>query len=255
MFNVRHIPENRFSRSPQRHQPHDPLQNDERPLPIGWKKRISNNIDPGRVYYTNGRQSQWNFPNHEQNPNSVITEPEPRAHIQRAEAEYQARNELAQAEERQALIERRALIQRAEAEYQAHIELAQAEERLNLREHLELIDLNNNFNLYNIALLNSLKQFILQHNIQPMNPQSVRNYISDLIHLIRMLNDPGIEVDLKRLCKKIFEEMYEKLAGEKKLIDDGLTMHDARDRQNLIQQLNQLNSIYNSFMNSINNIT
>ena len=50
-------------RSP-RHQPRDPLQNDERPLPIGWNRVFSNNVDPGRVYYTNGRgHSQWNFPN------------------------------------------------------------------------------------------------------------------------------------------------------------------------------------------------
>jgi len=253
MFNVRHIPENR-SRSPP-HLSRDHLQNDERPLPIGWERRISNTVDPGEVYYTNGRQSQWNFPNH---PNFVITEPEPRAHIQRAEAEYQARIELAQAEERQAqrqaLIESRALIQRAEAEYQAHIELAQAEERLNLRENLELITNNNDFNEYNIGVLNALRRFILQHNIEPMNVWSVRDYISDLTHLIRMLKDPGIEVDLKRLCKKIFEEMYKKLVNEKKLIDDGLTMHDERDTAHLIQQLNGLHSIYNRFMNYTNNI-
>ena len=50
-------------RSP-RHQPREPLQNEERPLPIGWNRVFSNNVDPGRVYYTNGRgHSQWNFPN------------------------------------------------------------------------------------------------------------------------------------------------------------------------------------------------
>lgn len=259
MFNVHR------SRSPP-HQLRDLLQNDERPLPIGWERRISNNVDPGRVYYTNRRQSQWHFPNNEQNPNFVITEPEHLAHIQRTEpehiqrteAEYQDRITRAQEEERraqrQAVIERRALIQRVEDEYQAHIELAQAEERLNLREHLELIRRNNNFDLYNIALLNTLTQFIREHNIQPVNPWSVRNYISDLEHLIRMLNDRRIEVDLKRLCKKIFEEMYKKLAEEKKLIDDGLIMHDAIHMQNFIRQLNRLDSIYNLFMDSINNI-
>jgi hypothetical protein len=41
------------SRSPQKN---------KRSLPIGWERRTSNNIDPSRVYYTNGRQSQWNFP-------------------------------------------------------------------------------------------------------------------------------------------------------------------------------------------------
>jgi uncharacterized protein YpiB (UPF0302 family) len=259
MFN--NIPENK-SRSPPHH-PRDPLQNDDRPLPLGWERRISDNVHPGRVYYTNGRQSKWHFPNQEQNPNFVITEPEPPAYIQRAEAEYQARIELAQAEERQAqrqaLIERRALIQRAEAEYQAHIELAQAVERLNLREHLELItnnnDLNNDFDEYNIGVLYTLRQFILRDNIEPMNPWSVRDYISDLNHLIRMIKDPDIHSDLKRLCEKIFEEMYEKLAKEKKLIDDGLTTHDEADTANLIRQLDGLNYIYNRFMNAINNIS
>jgi len=256
MFNVRHR-----SRSPP-HQSRDLLQNDERPLPIGWERRISNNVDPSRVYYTNGRQSQWHFPNNEQNPNFVITEPEPLAHIQRTEAEYQARIALAQEEERraqrQALIEHRALIQRVEDERRARIALAQAEERLNLREHLELIinnnDLNNDFNEYNIGVLNSLREFILEHNIEPINQWRVGDYISDLMDLIRMIKDPDIKVDLKRLCKKIFEEMYEKLANEKKLIDDGLTMHDARDTENLIRQLSGLNYIYNRFMNAINNI-
>jgi hypothetical protein len=241
MFNVRHIPENRFSRSPQRHQPHDPLQNDERPLPIGWERRISNNVDPGRVYYTNGRQSQWHFPNNEQNPNFVITEPESRAHIQRTEAEYQARIALAHEEERRvqrrALEERRALIQRVEDEYQARIALVQEEERSNLRENLELIISNNDFNGYNIGVLSALREFIVHHNIEPMNPWSVRDYISDLIHLIRMIKDQDIHSNLKRLCKKIFEEMYEKLANEKKLIDDGLTTHDETDTANLIRQL------------------
>ena len=248
MFNVRHR-----SRSPP-HQSRDLLQNDERPLPIGWERRISNNVDPSRVYYTNGRQSQWHFPNDEQNPNFVITEPE---HIQRTKAEYQARIALAHEEERraqrQALIERRALIQRAEDEYQARIALAQAEESLNLREHLELIISNNDFDGYNIGVLNTLREFILRDNIEPMNPWSVRDYISDLIHLIRMIKDQNVNSRLKRLCKKIFEEMYEKLANEKKLIDDGLTTHNETDTANLIRQLDALNYLYNSFINAINN--
>jgi len=69
MFN--NIPENR-SRSPQRYQPRDPLQNDDRPLPLGWERRISDNVDLGRVYYTNGRQSQWNFPKQDQDQFFVI---------------------------------------------------------------------------------------------------------------------------------------------------------------------------------------
>jgi hypothetical protein len=47
--------------------------------------------------------------------------------------------------------------------------------------------------------------------------------------------------------------MYEKLANEKKLIDDGLTTHNETDTADLIRQLNGLNSIYNSFRNAINN--
>jgi hypothetical protein len=57
------------SRSPQKN---------KRSLPIGWEKRTSNNVDIGRVYYTNGRQRQWNFP----------TEPERRDHIQREESGF-----------------------------------------------------------------------------------------------------------------------------------------------------------------------
>ena len=61
MFNL-----TRLARSPQRDQPSDSLENDERPLPFGWVRAISNNVDPDRVYYTNGVQSQWNFPNQEE---------------------------------------------------------------------------------------------------------------------------------------------------------------------------------------------
>lgn len=63
MLNLRNLSENRFSRSPQRHRPRDSLENHERPLPIGWNRRISDNVYPGGVYYTNGRQKQWHFPN------------------------------------------------------------------------------------------------------------------------------------------------------------------------------------------------
>jgi hypothetical protein len=252
MFNVQHR-----SRSPP-HQSRDLLQNAERPLPIGWERRISNNVDPGRVYYTNGRQSQWNFPNNEQNPNFVITEPEHLAHIQLTEAEYLARIALAHEEERQAqrqaLIERRALIQRAEEEYQARIALAQEEERSNLREHLELIIRNNDFNEYNIGVLNILTEFILQDNTNPMTPLSVRIYIYDLVFLNRMLQNPDIHSDLKRLCKKIFEEMYEKLVNEKKLIDDGLATHETEDTEEIIAQLKRIDPIYNNFRNIINNM-
>jgi len=63
----RNLSENRFSRSPQRHRPRDSLENHERPLPKGWNRRTSNNVYPGKVYYTNGRQSKWHFPNQDLN--------------------------------------------------------------------------------------------------------------------------------------------------------------------------------------------
>ena len=254
MFN--NIPENR-SRSPPHHHPRDPLQNDDRPLPLGWEIRISDNVHPGRVYYTNGRQSQWHFPNQEQNPNFVITEPEPPAYIQRAEAEYQARIELAQEEERQAqrqaLIERRALLQRAEEERRALIQRAQAEERLSLREKLALIT-NEDFNEYNIETFFSLRRMIVVDNEQPINRLNVLFYIMNLETMINILRDRNVHYDLKRLCENIFEEMFEKLVNEKKLIDDGLTTHDEEDTIFLIRQLNsRLNPVYNRFMNAINN--
>ena len=34
-----------------------------------------------------------------------------------------------------------------------------------------------------------------------------------------MLRDRNIHSDLKKLCEKLFEEMYEKLAKEKQIID------------------------------------
>ena len=238
MFNLGH--ENR-SRSPP-HQPRDALQNDERPLPFGWKRRISNNVDPGRVYYANGRQRQWKFPTQEQ---------ERLAHIQRVENEYQARIELAEAE-RQAE-ERRNRIEREESE-------RRAEERRNRRiggnllENLELI-INNNaeFTYHNMVVLGSLRHFI-QDNGDPIDRHTVSVYISDLLILIRNLKDPDTHSDLKSLCEKTFEQMFEKLAKEKQLIDSGRTRHNERDTANIIEQLNGLNSIYISFMKAINNI-
>ena len=73
--------------------------------------------------------------------------------------------------------------------------------------------------------------------------------------MIYMLRDRNVHSVLKHLCEKIFEEMYEKLVKEKKLIDDGLTTHDEADTANLIRQLDGLNYIYNRFMNAINNIS
>ncbi len=73
--------------------------------------------------------------------------------------------------------------------------------------------------------------------------------------MIYMLRDRNVHYVLKHLCEKLFEEMYEKLAKEKQIIDYGYLSHNEYDTAYLIRQLNGLNSIYNSFMNSINNIT
>jgi len=240
-----------MSRSPPHNRPRDLLQNDERQLPFGWEERISNNVDPSRVYYTNGRQSQWNFPNQE--------------------AEYQARIQLAQAEERQRVQaeERRARhrIQRAQGvERRAQAEerqRVQAEERqrvlaevrrnseigLNLQEHLELLTSINHFNDYNRGIvLGTLRQFILNDNIEPpMNQWSVRVYIEDLQHLIDFLENPVVHSDLKFLCERIFEEMYKKLAEEKKLIDGGLIRDDERETAEINSHLMKLNSLYAEF--------
>ena len=140
MLNLRHITQNRFSRSPQR-QAHNTLENHERPPPIGWERRISNTVDPGEVYYTNGIRSQWNFPNQEEDPIFVIAEAERRERNERLEElNRQARihpeeradiNFIALEAERQARLERtqaehQALLERAEAERQDRIQLEQA---------------------------------------------------------------------------------------------------------------------------------
>jgi len=192
----------RLSRSPP-HQPRDALQNHERSLPIGWEIRISTTVDPGRVYYANGRQTQWNFPTQEQ----------------------------------------------AEAERQAYIQRAQAEQRQSLREKLALIS-NNDFNRSNMDELDSLRNMIAD-NEQPIN---ISAQILDLQVLINMLKNQDMDYDLKNLCKDLFEEMFEKLAKEKELIDNGFTRHNRRDTTVLIEQLNRLNSIYNRFIKAINNI-
>ena len=183
-------------RSP-RHQPREPLQNEERPLPIGWKRAFSNNVEPGRVYYTNGRQSQWNFPN---------------------QAEQEDR-----------------------------------EIGGNLRENLELIINNNNFNELNMGVLSSLRRMILEDIEQPINISTIVTYRLDLESLILILRDNEVHYDLKHLCKKLFEEIYDKLAKEKQIIDSGDTSHNQRATKYLQEQLNRMYSIYNRFKNIINN--
>jgi hypothetical protein len=145
-----------------------------------------------------------------------------------------------------------------EAERQARLE-AEQEYRDNilekLRENLALISNNNNFNEYNMDVLISLRRMILQDNEQPINRLTVLTYILDLESLISILRDRNVHSDLKHLCENIFEEMYEKLANEKKLIEDGFTRHNEYDTTYLNEELNRLNSIYDSFMYTINNGT
>jgi hypothetical protein len=224
------------SRSPP-HQPRDVLQNDQRPLPIGWIRAFSNNVDRGRVYYTNGQQSQWNFPSQAQ------PERQRDLFIEFIERERQLRIEA----ERQLRIEAERQL-RIEAEQKDHI-------GLDLRENLEFISNNNNFNQHNMEVLSSISRMILEDNERPINRLTlVPYYITNLESMIYMLRDRNVHSDLKHLCKKLFEEIYEKLAKEKQIIDYGHTTHNEYDTTYLSRELNRLNSIYNRFRNIINNI-
>jgi hypothetical protein len=183
--------------------------------------------------------SQWDFPYPEEEESrqqyDVVAD-----EVFHIEAELQARNERAQAE-RQARLE-------AEQEYRDNL-------LKKLRENLALISNNNDFNEYNMDVLISLRRMILQDNEQPINRLTVLTYILDLESLISILRDRNVHSDLKHLCENIFEEMYEKLANEKKLIEDGFTRHNEYDTTYLNEELNRLNSIYDSFMYTINNGT
>ena len=199
------------------------MENDERPLPFGWVRAISNNVDPDRVYYTNGIQSRWDFPNQE-------------------EDERRARIELAQ---------------RRQARRQARIQLAQAEQEHreiipNLRENLALIS-NNDFNEHNMDVLITLRM-ILEDNEEPINILTIGTYMRALNALIYFLRNRDLHYDLKSLCEQIFEEIYEKLAKEKQVIDFGHTSHNERDTIIINEELNRLNSLYISFRNVINNL-
>ena len=189
-------------------QPRDPLENDDRPLPEGWNRAISRN---GRVYYYNGRNSRWDFPNQE------------------------------------GIAERRARI-----DILVRIQLSQAGN--NLREILRIITINNDFNESNMDVLRTLTRMILEDNQQPIDRSTIIIYINDLNTLIRMLRSSDIHYNLKYLCEKIFEEIYEKLAKEKQMIEFGHTSHNERDIAHLMYNLNNnLNSLYIRFRNVINN--
>ena len=215
MFNL-----GRLSRSPTRHQPRDPLENDERPLPLGWNRAISRNVDPDRVYYTNGIQSQWDFPNQE------------------------------------GIAERRARIvaEQAEADILVRIQLSQAGN--NLREILRIITINSNFfNRHNMNVLTTLTDIILEDNEEPINRLSIRTYMLDLDLLITRIKDRDAHYNLKYLCEKIFEEMHEKLAKEKQMIEFGYSSHNEIDTEYINEELNMLNFLYISFRNVINNVS
>jgi len=224
MFNFRNVEQPHYTR---------PL-----PLPPNWTRNFNHT---GRIYYSNMStgHSQWDFPYPEEEESrqqyDVVAD-----EVFHIEAELQARNERAQAE-RQARLE-------AEQEYRDNL-------LEKLRENLALISNNNNFNEYNMDIFSSLRRMILQDNEQPINRLTVHTYISDLGSLISILRDRNVHSDLKYLCENIFEEMYEKLANEKKLIEDGFTRHNEYDTTYLNEELNRLNSIYDSFMYIINNGT
>ena len=218
---------------------------DTRPLPLppNWTRNFNHT---GRIYYSNMStgHSQWDFPYPEEEESrqqyDVVAD-----EVFHIEAERQARNERAQAE-RQARLE--ALLEASlEAEQEYRDNLLEK-----LRENLALISNNNE---YNMDVLISLRRMILQDNEQPINRLTVLTYILDLESLISILRDRNVHSDLKHLCENIFEEMYEKLAKEKELIDFGFTRHNEYDTTYLNEELNRLNSIYDSFMYTINNGT
>ena len=190
-------------------QPLDLLQNDERPLPEGWNRAISRN---GRVYYYNGRNSQWDFPNQE-----TIAE------------------------------------RRARVDILVRIQLSQAGN--NLREILRIITINSNFfNRHNMNVLTTLTDIILEDNEEPINRLSIRTYMLDLDLLITRIKDRDAHYNLKYLCEKIFEEMHEKLAKEKQMIEFGYSSHNERDIAHLMYNLNNnLDSLSTRFRNVINN--
>ncbi len=231
MFNFRNVEQPQYTR---------PL-----PLPPNWTRNFNHT---GRIYYSNMStgHSQWDFPYPEEEESrrryDVVAD-----EVFHIEAELQARNERAQAE-RQARLE--ALLEASlEAEQEYRDNLLEK-----LRENLALIS-NNNFNEYNMDVLSSLRRMILQDNEQPINRLTVHTYILDLESLISILRDRNVHSDLKYLCENIFEEMYEKLANEKKLIEDGFTRHNEYDTTYLNEELNRVNSIYDRFMYTINNGT
>ena len=145
---------NRLSRSPPRRSSFTEQQDDtRRPLPLGWNRAFSNNVNPGRVYYTNGRQSQWKFPKQEQDQFFVIAKAKRQARIQSKyspsfsspflenqhispevreanrrrndEMEAWARQQALQAQQRETPYQRNERIAREQREAQRQIELAE----------------------------------------------------------------------------------------------------------------------------------
>ena len=100
-----------------------------------------------------------------------------------------------------------------------------------------------------------LTRIITEDNEQPINRSTIVTYIINLDIMIRMLRDRNVHYNLKYLCEKIFEVIYEKLAKEKQMIDNEFTSHNERDTIYINEYLNRLNSIYNRFSNIINNVS
>ena len=105
-------------------------------------------------------------------------------------------------------------------------------------------------------MLSSISRMILEDNQRPINRLTlISSYIMNLESMIYILRDRNVHSVLKHLCEKLFEEMYEKLAKEKQVIDYGYSSHNEYDTRYLTRELNRLNSIYNRFRNIINNMS
>ena len=138
-----------------------------------------------------------------------------------------------------------ARIEREQAELQALLEAEQeARNGSDLRENLEFITNNNNFDQLNMDMLSSIARMILVDNQLPINRLTIlQSYIMNLESMTYILRNRNVHSDLKHLCEKLFEEMYEKLAKEKQIIDFGYSSHNESDTTYLTRHLNGLNSI------------
>ena len=105
-----------------------------------------------------------------------------------------------------------------------------------------------------MGILRVLTRIITEDNELPINRWNIRTYIDDLEILVIMLTDRNVHYNLKYLCEQIFEEIYEKLAKEKQMIDHGHISHNEIDTRYINEYLNMLNFIYIRFRNVISNL-